>query len=82
MKTTIKGRLVEYIFPFFKAKTKYKIQGHRISVDRAPEPTDIKWVNFGYTESGRMKRKVLFSIVSLFALLVSAGLTFGIAKGY
>ena len=81
METTFGGRLKQYIFPFLKAPTKYQVKGKYVAIERAPEPTDIIWINFGYQDSERIKRKILFWVIAMLTLIISASVLYGISEG-
>lgn len=80
LKTNWKERLLHYFFPFVNPRTQYRVRGKRIAIEQAPEPTDIIWDHFGYTERGKIKRKILFTVLGLLVLCFSCGVLYGLAK--
>ena len=75
-----KDQIVSYFFPFFKPACKYKVRDKYINVEIAPEPSDIIWTHFGYTEKSKIWRKILFTAISLLALVVCAGINYLLEK--
>jgi hypothetical protein len=70
--------LINYFFPFYHPPSQYQILGRNISIESAPEPTDIQWGNFGYTEILRIGRKILCSFLAFLLLLLSAAFSFSL----
>ena len=57
----------------------FYIGSEHISVDRAPEPDDIKWENANISLSGAVCRKVFYSFLSSCLLAGGAGAQYGLA---
>ena len=79
MKTTIFGRFMQYCFPFYAAKRKYKDKGANVAIQRAPEPTDLIWINFGHSNKRRILRKIGFWTISMIILIISGAVIYGLA---
>jgi hypothetical protein len=45
-----KDDITAYFCPFIYPRSQYFIHGQRISINKAPEPSDILWDNIGYTQ--------------------------------
>lgn len=58
------------------------MKGEKISIERAPEPDDICWQNSGITMKGAIGRKMLFSSIAIFILLLGGGTQFGLELLY
>lgn len=71
-----KKPVIQRLFGFCMSKivkTYDQINGVRVDVERAPEPSDIKWLNLKYTEKERHIRRFMTNITT--AVLI--GLCFG-----
>ena len=58
--------------PFLRSK--YRLKGYRVTVKRAPEPTDIMWENLGASISV----KVLHRALTIFTTVICAAFGFGL----
>ena len=55
-----------------------RLDGNRIWVERAPDPTNIWWENLGVHECKRCGLRLLTSVVSFLVILVSFGVIFAL----
>lgn len=76
---SIIGKIIHYFFPFYHPHSQYKINKNEISIEVAPEPTDIQWQNFGFSESLRVFRKILVTLFAVCLLIVSAAISIAIS---
>ena len=76
--TSCGQQVLNYFFPFSKPIGKYKVKGQSINVEVAPEPSDIIWTHFGYSERNKILRKVFFTFLALLALMGSAAINYGL----
>lgn len=65
---------------FDKKKQKYNRKSLELTVDWAPEPSDIKWENLQFTNYERNIRNLNMTVVVFLILCVSFGALFGISK--
>lgn len=55
--------------------SKQFLKGKFISIDRAPEPTDVVWENLGYSRM-KWKRRILSDLLTISLIVLSFGLLF------
>jgi Uncharacterized integral membrane protein len=65
-------KIIDFFTPFLN--TKERIEGKRVTVHRAPEPTDILWQNLCYKALDKYKSRAITSIVTLLMISGSFGL--------
>ena len=63
------GCLIETI-----ANTSHTFRGSRVTVRRAPEPTDVLWPNLGYGKQERQRTRIFTNSITLFMIILSFGL--------
>lgn len=71
-----KKPLIQKMFGVFMSKlvTTYdQINGVRVEVERAPEPTDIQWLNLRYGEKERHVHRFITNSVTLILVILSFG---------
>lgn len=79
VRTSCLAKVVMYFFPFYHPETQYQLHNQKISIAKAPEPTDIQWQNFGFTEISRIVRKILASLFTTTLLIFSAAISISVS---
>lgn len=71
--------LVDTAFPCCSQRR--RLEGKKIKVRRAPEPTDVIWPNICYTKWQKFKSRVITSFLTLFLVCCGFGLIVLISYG-
>lgn len=71
-------QLIDFLTPFLKSKT--RLNGTRVDVVRAPEPTDVVWPNLCYKTKTIIKWRIFTAFMTLVLIGASFGLIIGINK--
>jgi hypothetical protein len=74
-KKTILRRTIEFLLPFLN---KQRFNGKRTSVQKAPEPNDIKWVNLCYKTPLLIKLRMYTLFMAVLLISASFGMVLGI----
>ena len=71
------------IFGFFCpcCTRKKQIEGKKISLRRAPEPTDVIWLNICYTKFQKYISRIITSIITLILIAGGFAVIVGISYG-
>jgi len=56
-----------------------RLNGQKIKLKRAPEPTDVLWENLGFTSSQKLKRKIFTTIMAAVLVILSFALIIAIS---
>lgn len=68
-KLTLIQKIIDLICPCFGSKR--ILDGSRVKIRRAPEPTDVIWENICYSKCNKVTSRLITSVIT--ALLVGAG---------